>query len=181
MPGLVLDHLDFGGWLLFELLAFPVFAVSVLWSLVHLLMQLDRDAWGPVGDCRRAAPALGLNAIALAVFLLPPCAQTVDHLYFWLHYSTRSTIVQAVQAGELQPQPLAGSGATVVSLEEHPWSVSRWGEEKRAAIYRDGEALQVVFLLPVRGRGGGHVAFVYRSDGRPPVRLLPGLPSIQWS
>ncbi len=139
MPGLVLDHLSLGGWLLFELLAFPVFAVSVLWSLVHLLMQLDRDAWGPVGDWRRAAPALGLNAIALAVFLLPPCAQTVDHLDFWLHYSTRSTIVQAVQAGVVQPLPLAGSGATVVSLQEHPWSVSRWGEEKRPAVYRDGE------------------------------------------
>lgn len=55
VPGLILDRLDFGGWLLFERLAFSVFAVGAFWSLVYLFVQLDRDAWGrsATGAARR--------------------------------------------------------------------------------------------------------------------------------
>lgn len=62
---------------------------------------------------------------------------------------------------------------------EYPWSVSRRGDTKRAAVYRDGAALQVVFL-PAHGPGAEHTAFVYRSDGRPPTILHPDLPHLRW-
>jgi hypothetical protein len=184
LPNLVVDLFGFGGWLIVYLLAGPVFAFGLLWSVGYLLHVVSGSPWAVTfrsrGDWRHGMLPLGIVLGALMGYLFAPLAWYGDLLDFWAHRAVRIEVVDRVESGDLRP--FSAFEMPLVSLNQYPWSVSMWGDKRRAMVYSADGALHIVFF-PAR-RVGERSAFVYRSDGRPPSVLseyLPGISAIQQS
>src|SRR3954453_12751772 len=106
----VLDLFCIGGFLGFEFLALPLFAVTCVWSFVCIEWQLSNgdgssDPGGQTSRVRlgRAVLPLVTCAVALALYLFGPFGRPLGLLDFRVHYVTRAEIVRRVEAGELRP------------------------------------------------------------------------------
>ncbi|MGE5617944.1 MAG: hypothetical protein ACM3US_01655 [Sphingomonadaceae bacterium] len=165
LAGYLVDALWEVRYVLFELLALPAFVWSVLLSVAYLLRA-------PASACRVAALPLAVDALALALFLVP--MPLVGQMDFQRHQSTRTEVVRRVEAGELWN----GSPHHSIAFlpREYPTSVSNAAGQRGITVYREDGALHVVFYPVTNVLVDERAAIVYRSDGQTPSPASPRLP-----
>ena len=172
VPSGVVDLLDEIWYVAWLLLAVPAFAGTCL-------LALDHAAWGLARRQLLAAWPLGINALALGVFLLAPVSRPLDLLDFQLHHAPRAEVVRQLEAGELLT-PWPWTNGTLVPLVGYPRSLSQSAGHRMLVRFHADGALHVV-IHHVTGLRREHSAFVYRSDGRPPTLPSRYLPYTGWS
>ena len=157
LPGVALDRLGERTYLLFLLLAVPVFAIACGGSMLHLA---TRHASG-----RGAALPLLVNVLALGAFLLAPVGGLLDTLDFHVHRGAREDVVRQIEAGALW----SGSPSDQVAFvpASYARSVSDGGGQRAVTVYRSEGALHVVFFPP-QGLGGPRSVFLYSASGAAP-------------
>ena len=168
VPGLVLDTLGEGGYLIGLLAAVPAFVVALVWSVVHLLRGL---ALG------RRYPALPLtvNLVTLSIFLLGPVVGVLDLIDFQIHASARMEVVRQVASGALLP------ASPLIQVAPLPRGFSRGvsdgGGQRSIGVFQDPDRgiLHVAFFPP-RGLRLVSSTFLYCLKGCPPEvpnRFMP--------
>lgn len=164
LTGYLVDALWELRFVLFELLALPAFVWSVLLSVVYLLRA-------PAAARRVAALPLAVNALALALFLVP--MPLIGQMDFQRHHAIRAEVVRRVEAGELW----TGSPQQSIAFlpREYTTSVSNAAGQRGFTVYREDGALHVVFHPVTNVLVDEPTAIVYRSDGQPPSLASPHL------
>ncbi|MHB1162814.1 MAG: hypothetical protein ACYC3V_21140 [Chloroflexota bacterium] len=165
LTGYLVDALWELRFVLFELLALPAFVWAVLLSVVYLLRA-------PAAARRVAALLLAVNALALALFLVP--MPLIGQMDFQRHHAIRAEVVRRVEAGELW----TGSPQQSIAFlpREYPTSVSNAAGQRGFTVCREDGALHVVFYPVTNVLVDERTAIVYRSDGQPPSLASPRLP-----
>lgn len=155
----VWDAVGEPGSVLFDLLAIPFFVGALLLSVAVFVRDRARGRFLPV------LPLI-VNVSALALCLFPPLDRALDSWDFAVHHAERADVVKRVESGELW------NGSSLISSvslpREYSRSVSNAGGQRGITVYRDGDALHVVFHHST-GLLRQRTAFLYRSDGGPPV------------
>ena len=168
----VLDLAGEAGYVLFLLLAMPVFAAVLLWSVVYVIRSRT-------GQRRRAVPPLLVNLLALVAFFAVPL-RPLDLLDFRLNQAARTAVVRRIEAGELWN----GSPSVQVAFlpRQYPRSISDGAGQRSVQVFRADGALHVVFFPHPGLRSDERSAFLYRADGRPPSlpdRYLPNAVAVE--
>lgn len=160
LPRIVENFAGEIGYLLFLGLAIPVFVAVFLKSVVGLAHSLITR-----NHRLLAILPLLINVLALALFYFAPISRPLDDLDFVLHRAAREEVVSRVESGELWD----GSPHVSVAFlpREYLTSVSGGSGQRSLVVYREENALHVVFFLR-SGFHNEHSAFLYRSDRRSP-------------
>jgi hypothetical protein len=145
-------------YIIFWVLATPVYVISFVVSVVHLFRA--RQDGG-----RAAVMPLMVNILSfvLAVWPLDPSLERIE---FAMHHADRTEVVQRIEAGEFWNGSPLTSAAYLPS--EYSLSVSGNSRWHRVTAYYDEGSLHVVFY-PATGNLLIDVpALLYRADGNPP-------------
>ena len=152
--------------LAFTLAAILLFTVATVVSLIWLAAR-----WR--GDRLASVVPLAICAGAAAFCASPVVAHQLDLIDFRANLAARSEVVERVRSGELW----SGSPSHQLAFlpREYPTAVSNGAGQRALVVYREDDALHVVFY-PLTGLLGERSAFLYSSSGEAPTlpnRVLP--------